>query len=457
MGEVASVKVRPEFRELEKVPPPPPPWRRTLVSRVAAPAVLQYAPVGHEIVREQETAVGLVLWQTLRHVHDWVSAPEDARAALFRPQPPRAPDDRWEAARAEAPELASVLEVLASFGTPPRVGLDEVAKACTRVSEWAEMRGLRETALHFAEAAAQMEPEEPNWARLAGRLCREACEWHRSEIWYVRAIIQAREQRRIGSCIRAYLGYGTLFQVQGRNARAWRLYQKAGNYARLKGRRPLAALAWHDLLNFCAEAGEWEKALRYAQRALAVYPVHHVQLPAFAHDVGFFLVRYHYYTLALSLLVPVPKLILNPQTLMLVWSTVARAAAGAGQQEAFSEAQRQVMELASVHETSAAFPLVNLAHGAHSLKQWDEAARFVTMSLSLGSMYANPVAEQYASALLLEIAAQKPAPVDRELLPCPQDDELRWMVEDIVRLLTRWRGPTWRRKDQAGPDTLGGL
>lgn len=440
MGSAAERNLeKEEFRELEKAAPPLPWWRTTEL----------------EILGELDSDLGQALWHSMRSLRDWAGATEAARVSLFRPVPSAATVQLRRHARAEAPELAEALDALAAVTAAPlTVDPRELARACARVAEWAEARGRQKTSVLFAEAAAQLDPDEPNWARIAGRACRMAAEWHRSETWYLRAILHAREQKKLVSYIRAYLGYGTLALDQGDVERARRLFQKVGNLARQEGKRALAAQAWHDLMLMCAMHGYHAKAQKYATRALGTYPVHHARIPAFAHDFGFWLVRRRLYAAARQVLSGVPSLVTNLQDLTLVWSTVAWAAAGTGQNDEFRHARHRVIELSAEFGSNAPIAFLHLAAAAHVRGEREEASRLVVKSVELSRERGDGNAAEEGLAWLAELdQAERLSPsVPRG---DGMDDELQWLVDRVVRLIARWRGPTWKRRRPAGPEEVG--
>ncbi|HEU0078912.1 MAG TPA: hypothetical protein VFQ76_14760, partial [Longimicrobiaceae bacterium] len=124
------------------------------------------------ILAECGSTIGVALWQLVRDVVLWAQVPPGERAGLFRPFS-AAQAMRLSLAADEAPELAEPLRELALVvATPGRAEAARVAEACEQVLVWAELRGMRETALQFAEAAARVEMDTSLRSKLAGRLCR---------------------------------------------------------------------------------------------------------------------------------------------------------------------------------------------------------------------------------------------------------------------------------------------
>jgi tetratricopeptide (TPR) repeat protein len=447
MSRVAAAPPRkPEFRELERVPPPPPAWRPLLLPH----------PERVTVLSEAGGALGHVLWQALRHLRDWADCPPAARGAVFHARLAPEVRARRRAALEEAPELERALAPLfALIAIPRTIPPREVAAGCSAVAEWAEMRGYRETSLHFAEVATRAEPENPTWERIAGRTCRSFGEWHRAEIWFLLAIWDARARRKVQEYALTCLGYGALFQVRGNDARARGFYRKAANTARSQGLRSVAAESLHDLYLMCVESGEYEQAHRYLKRAILIYPIHHARLPALAHDVALLLVHRHLYTAALSLLKRLPTIISKPAELTLVWSTMACAAAGAGEHQAYVDARRRLSTLLEDNPTYAAAALLNLANAAWISGSWDEANSLGTACVELARKCGIPLLVRYGSDLLHDVVARRLPPVEQRFPSNEEGDEMRAIVMELLARLDRWRGPTWKRKLQAGPDEIG--
>ncbi len=460
MGAAATRDTRSEFRELERVAPPPPPWRRAVLPRVGGPSArplpeLRYLPFGHEIAAELDGAIGHALWRAIRQVRDWVDAGEHARAALFPDVLPAERGALWDEARAEAPELAGALTVLESVArSPQELDVEVLAGACSTVMEWGVRNRVAEVAIHFAEGAARVVPDSADASRLAARLCRLGGEWSRSETWYLRAIGTARSSRDIIPYVRGYLGYGTWFYEQGQFRPAWQMYHKAGNAAQRTGYDWLASQAWHDLFVMCTEADEPVLALRYARRALAAYPVHHQRVPAFAYDVGYSLVRQGLERTALPILKGVVERLQDDEGAAVAWSTLARAAAAVSDTAVAAWAENEAIKRTSTETPYAPAVFVNLAYAAYVANRLQVASAYVHQGLELAKCRGDVHVERAGNALLLKLD-QIPPPPDKAPLSPEFEDETRWLAADVVNLVARWRGTTWRRKRQTGRAAVG--
>lgn len=372
------------------------------------------------------------------------------------PLPPSGGGDvarRFAAAAHAVPELRAELEVLARFAAgddEPRAPSD----ALVRVSEWAAGKALAEPAIQCAEAAAALVPESARRALAAARTNRLFGEVSRAELFYERAITLARRTRRWRTYVRAHLGKGTVKKAMGDAEAARAHYFTAARAARnLSGERWLAAQTQHDLLGLAAEEGVLDEALQHARQALAWYPRHHARLPGLAHDVAFLLVRMHAYQPAVPLLeMAVPAM--PPQDQVIGWSTLARAAACADDVEGYRRAAENALRMVGLFDLHAAAAFDNLAWGACFLARWDDARQYAERSLEIAAQRAQSEATKNARrALAAAIAQDIPShapPTDARLV-----GELDDLAAETRRRLAIWRGPTWKRKRQSGPEKLG--
>src|SRR4051794_30697492 len=168
-----------------------------------------------EILDELPDALGLVLWQDLRHLRDWAESPSEVRSRLFNPPTVEVHAKRRDA-RACAAELITALDTFASLkANPLTANPRDIGRACEQVVSWALEHEHTRTAIEWAEFAALVEPTNPKSANVAGRVTRNANEYDRAEIWFKRGIGYAREQGNVVEQIWGHLGYGRLCQELG--------------------------------------------------------------------------------------------------------------------------------------------------------------------------------------------------------------------------------------------------
>ena len=361
--------------------------------------------------------------------------------------------DRFGAAFGCVPALDDALRTLADYlhGIGSR---NDAADALLRVGEWALERGADEPAIQCAEAAAALVPDSARRALAAGRANRILGEGPRAALYYERAMTLARLQRKWRSYVRAHLGLGHVKKSLGDRAAARAHYFTAARAARsLSGERWLAAQTRHDLMALAAEGGEFDEALRQAQTALQWYPRHHARFPALAHDLGFLLVRMDLYRSAVPLLKAVMRSKIPPQEQVIGWSTLARASAGITDTAGYDHAAEQVLRRVGLYDYFASGAFANLAWGAWLLERWEEAEQYALRSLEIAA--SRPDAEAGAvSRMVLEHARDR----RRSSVPSPSESQARQVIQlanEMATALSAWRGPTWKRKRQYGPERLG--
>lgn len=362
--------------------------------------------------------------------------------------------DRFDAAVGCVPELDDALRTLSAYlrGGEAR---KEAADALLKISEWALERGAAEPAIQCAEAAAALVPDSPRRALAAGRASRILGEVARAEMFYERAMTLARVRRKWRSYVRAHLGLGHAKKELGDPASARAHYYTAARAARsLSGEKWLAAQTRHDLMALAAELGDVEEALMHARQALEWFPRHHARFPALAHDTAFLLVRLHLYHAAVPLLQAVMRLPVPPQDQVIGWSTLALAAAGTGDAPGYQRSVENVLRLVGLFDLHAAAAFDNLAQGACLLGLWNQAEQYATRSLEIADRGAPAYCKENASRALAHAREQRiPAhdPVVEGGIVGPLLD----LARDMALSLTAWRGATWKRKRQSGPERLG--
>ncbi len=409
-----------------RIPPPPKPageWiRATALESVAAAG----------------GSLWLVLWQAVRDVWLWADVMPEDRGELFAPPDENDAEGLLRVGE-EAPALTDALETFHRLRVSPQaVEGREIVPACRQVYEWAEARSMVELAAFFADAAAIADPESPYQANQAARLCRRGALERRAAVWYERGFrLAVRDQNR-EEIVSALLGYGALLYGLGLHHKAKPLFEKVATKATRTGRRRIAAEAYHDLLLLCAELGELEQATSHARQANDLYPrkYPHPRVPYFVHDFSFLLIRRLYYSAALSLLRKLPAYFPRPEEQVLVWGTLARAAAGAGQVESFRQGEQKVLELVDSYREYGGAALVLIAEGAWSLSLWEDAERYLRKAVEMARERRDREPIRVARRVLRSVNKREPAP--RET-PAPAD--VVTLVRQVAARLRSWKGP----------------
>lgn len=390
------------------------------------------------------------LFFVCRRVQDVATAPRGSLKPWKRAEEVRN-------ASAAAPEIASELRVLAEeleSGLPN--SRSAIGKACHALSEWGVATGRGELAVQFAEAAVAVQPASDLRAYQAAKVNRLFGRLTEAEMLYSRAICLARPGKRWWVYVRSHLGIGMIHKARGDVGRARAHYATAAGAAwKLTGERWLAGLTELDLLVLSAEAGEFEAAFEHATRAAILMPKHNERIPALVHDYCLLLVRMRAYSLALPLLECVAEKEMPVPERVIVWSTLARAAAGVGDAERFRLTSRKIEQVEEDLHLSSAVVHVNLAVGAQALGLLScaeaHARRGVELSTAQGEYGTRKAGEEVLTALQ---GRQPPLTgVPLESPPAP----VCGLAQELATRLHAWRGPTWKRKRQAGAAQIGSV
>ena len=405
-------------------PPLPPLWRRQ----------------EHQLLKDVDESLGLVLWHAVRQVREWAELSPDELATRQREQTPES-QARQAFASIQAPEISKALGTFATLARSPRlVDAIGLAAACVTVADWAEAHSLAETSIQFAEAAAAVDPSSPHLANRAGRACRRAAEFERAQEWYERAaaLASTREFRtdrgNTDEYIRAHLGAASAFYAQGRHAEAQPHLDRAAKRARSRNRRGPAGEASHDLMTLADAVGTFEEVVHHARAALESYPVRHKRVPMLVMDFAYALTRHGAADLALRVLPRIVPLIEDPSIQVPLWGTIARARALTRDRSGFEEAARRVTELATIYDEWGAAAYWNVGEGACILDEWDLAERFGASALEFARERQDGMVARLAADLLDRVAIRERAPNFTRI----DESRLDRFVNEMIRRLMQW-------------------
>ena len=406
-------------------------------------------------LKDLSDTLALSLWRMLRNVRVWHLTDPTKRAGLFNLT--QESQENMGFACAEAPQLIEPFGVFAFMRRAPgQVGSRQVANACRQVSDWAESRSLMLTGVHFAEAAAIVDAEDPALANHAAMMCRRGVLYERSATWYERAFgLAVRLQHSApgvsrDQSIRALLGYGSLMQFLGRFAEAKKFYDRAATRAKYLQRRSLAAQAMHDLLTFAAELGPFRVGLHYAASALDLYAINAPQIPGLVHDWGFLLVQHRHYSHAIPVLKLTTSLAETPGLQALFWGTLARAAAGAQRVELAEEAKQKAFSRIQVFDEYAPAVLIHLTESARALGQWEEARTFADLAVESSRERKVVEPERIALDLVQQVKNRIESPPEE---PPLEPRRVETLNHRMIARLRRWKAPGSRTPEAppAGP------
>ncbi len=338
---------------------------------------------GATILDEARSPLGVVLWQSLHDVVLWASVPVGTREGLFRPESVRKRLATLVALGAES-SLETALTSLSSLvGDPVSARPEQVASVCLQVSRWAEAHKMPATSLAFAQGAALAAPADAAAGLAAGLLARKLGENARAETWLRRTVVLGRRSGDRLTLFQACLVLGEMYAERAERDPARGMFLRAFRGARRSGFREVKAQALHGLFLLASTAGRAEEAEGYARSALHAHGRRHPRLPVVAGDVGAFWMGRGKYAEAYSVLRLLLPFARRPAERIAALAVVARAAAAAGNAEAFDSAAREVWQLLrrAPDEEVPAKALLDLARGALELERWDDAERAASLAL----------------------------------------------------------------------------
>lgn len=362
---------------------------------------------------ETEAEVATLLWTFVADVRLWSAEHPDSREGLFVRPSVRMRRQVADAVQ-EYPVLRWPLRTLeALVSAPAAARQSDVSTACSRILAWAEAHHMVETSVQFAEAAALAAPRDAQLAAIAGTACARVADGARAEIWFRRATRLGRRNRDYEWYIRGYIRHANLTYEAGDYVRAHRYYEKALRVATWRGRPDFAGQSAHGMLTIAIHTATYAMAEELALAALELYPANNERLPHLAHDIAFLLVRHSWHAQALRILDIVLPMLGKPHERVVGMGSVARAAAGVGNRERFTQAASEVELLAEISDEGAAMALVHVAEGLATWADWDAAERLAGRAVEIASRRGERDTERQAHATLSRIMARRaplPAP-----------------------------------------------
>jgi tetratricopeptide (TPR) repeat protein len=329
---------------------------------------------------------------------------------------------------------------------PESLDVRQLASACHDVYAWADAKGLKHTAVHFAEAAAYADPRDAARANFAARTSRRVLFKQRAALWYARAHKLAVASRNQREAVYALLGYGTMMKDAGNFEEARKAFERGARRATSTHRRREAAEAYHDLLALALEQRRLARAELYARKALWLYPVRHARFPALAYDVAFLLVLRGHYTAAAGVLDQAAPAIARLDERALVLSALAWAAGGAGWNTRRTEAEEAALKLVEAHSDYAPAVFVHLADACRTVREWDRAEEYACRAQAWAIEREEPRLSQIATTLRSAIERREPHPPE-----VPEGDASAAMVRSIFIRFAKWRSPSPKRSARRPP------
>jgi tetratricopeptide (TPR) repeat protein len=331
---------------------------------------------GAPVLDEVQGPLGLLLWETYRDVVLWSGTPPEERDGLFATGAHAARMRALDGAGAD-PALDRGLRAAAAVVADPAGAQEaDILAACRSVSDWAEQRGLLATAVTLATSAALASPTHAGAAFRVGQIARRKGENARAETWFRRAIGLGRQAKDWASYAEAFMGLGNLYKQRGNYPTARRFHIRGLRAARRHALRDIQARALHDLFTIAVETSPPAEAQELARLAFRAYGPRHPKLPALAHDVAYFWMGQGRFEPALDVFRAVLPHLVDPGERLLAAGNLGRAAGAMNDRATFEEAWEQVWGSDEREKLpSAAQSLLELAHGASSLRDWPRAEK----------------------------------------------------------------------------------
>jgi hypothetical protein len=210
--------------------------------------------------------------------------------------------------------------------------------------------------------------------------------------------------------LRALTGAGALWHDCGDRVRARRYYLQAARRALRTSRRRRAAVALHYAFMVDVETGHFRVAVRDANAALRLYPIHDERIPALAHDVAYLLIQSQHYGTALRLVDRLGDRVDGVWAMGMLYGIAARAAAGAGAEASYEAAAGAALQIARINEECAGPVFVNLGEAARFWGHWEAAAGHAGRALAVAKQRTDAEVERLAVELLRKIKRREPPP-----------------------------------------------
>ncbi len=393
-------------------------------------------PEGLSILSEIRSELGGVLWKTLRSVLLWSQVAPSERKDLFDAEAGRRRLlEVMSAVPDEAGDLKDAMEVLAEVVvSPERADSEAVGVACRRVSGWAEAADAPRTSLEFLQAAALCCPANARFALAIGRTTRDLAQYARAESWLHRAIGLARQSRDWETYVRAYLGHGKMMLRRGALPAARRSYAKALRRSVRQGLREMEALALQDLFILEDKAGQSEKSLAYARRALEAFGPQHEGLPHLAHDIAVFWMQRGDFEHAFPVLRETVDRA-KDSCRGIALGSIARAAGHMSDTDAFDWAQAELDRWWDGPGIADAW--AEVARGAMALGRLDQARAAALRAETMARRRGESLVRFEAEALLESIQAEQAALAQRSQsgAVAPATDDADELARELLRSL----------------------
>ncbi|MEW5929859.1 MAG: hypothetical protein AB1941_20595 [Gemmatimonadota bacterium] len=424
------------------LPPYPGPLRIDPEERIP------YVFVLRELTDAGMDEAGLVLWQVLRDVRAWLDA-------IAAPDEPTLGEEGWKL-EGLVPELAITLPALDRLirePNPDESTMEAVALGCMQVGLWAEDAAAGRTALAFFQAAEDANHDNPHFAYNVGRIARKLAMYDEAEAWLKWSHWVARGAARWDVAALSLSGLGNLHRQRGNLPLAMRFHKVSWRVARRHDLRTLEGDALYDLVGLSFDFGDTKLGMEYATRALHAYGPGHSRIYRLAKDIAWlWMDQFGEFESAAQVFVALLDHVWEPERRVMLYASLARAAAGAGWREMFEE--MWVESWATIRHQSTrechAAALTQLALAAGSVADWERARMAAAEALRVARAREEGeiilIAESILEAVCSDVIAEEAVHTvfrDRRARP----PGLRG--DDTVALATELTGAMRVRRDEA--------
>jgi hypothetical protein len=307
-------------------------------------------------------ALGLLLFQRLRDVQLWRDSSE--RHSLFVESWGCLPD--WQVIT-YCEELTDALNALGSMVLRPTESqLQTVATACSRIAEWAALRGYGWTEAEFSRSAALVDYKNPELAFVAGRAARRLAQYATAEEWFTRSVGLARKANDDAAYATAFVGWGLLEEQRGRRENARARFLSAWRAAMRGQFHDLAAATRHNMIALSVPDRPFAEGQAHAAVALRLYRFK-PEIARLAADTAAFWTWHGYFSPARLLLEAALPLIVRLPDRLQVLANIARTAGATGDAARFHSAWTEIEDQARAGAELMPWVLIDLANGARAL------------------------------------------------------------------------------------------
>jgi tetratricopeptide (TPR) repeat protein len=320
------------------------------------------------------------------------------------------------ASEGEAPspqEVRSALDALQhgrGRRTPPRPAeIPALIQACLRLARWAEATDV-DTAEGCVKTAMRLDPGDNEPVFELALLARSRGDVATAEEWFRESIRLAEQRGAWKAMALAWLALGRLYRQNGsREDEAVSAYVRALRTAREYGVSEAEAYALHNLCVMALIRKDLEAGLSYARKALDAYGRDPQGIRILAQDLAWYWMDTEgAYERALPIFRAVlPSTGGDERRQLQVTANLARAAAGAHEQDEYGSARRSVWQQLqrNPQNEQAAPALLELARGAFSIGQSREATEAAREALRHARARNEVQTASEIEALLEQIAA----------------------------------------------------